>query len=261
MPGPRNGYTTPHRCATVDSSRRNQPSDRDRQARQKLQGNTSEFDVNFHNYVYLSIGPEAKRDIYNTFDPDKPFNVHLDPPSTDHPPLVEIKQEGKASIYTTDFYFTNKLPSNIMVPSPGENNTMPTGDQATAADPTLFDTDPLQPGEICLHLWMLYTPQAPILDLTGEHIKIKEDIEVTFHTLNLCPKEDKEEKSNGSKVTRRISNQSKSLTDSNTSDDTEVNPRFKTSVKEKKYNTIPGSATTTHIALSHSRAQANLKVE
>ena len=137
--------------------------------------------------VYLSIRPEAKRDIYNTFDPDKPFNIHLDPPSTERPPLVEIKQEGKASIYTTDFYFTNKLPSNITAPSPSENNTMPTGDQAAAADPTLFDTDPLQPGEICLHSWMLYTSQVPILDLTGEHIKTKEDIEATFHTLNLRP--------------------------------------------------------------------------
>ena len=40
-------------------------------------------------------------------------------------------------------------------------------------------------------------------------------------------------------------NQSKSLTDSDTSDDTEVNPRFKTSVEEREYNTIPGSATAT----------------
>ena len=201
MPGPRKGYTTPHRCATVDSSRRNQPSDRDRQTRQKLQEKTSDF----HDCVYLSIGPEAKRDIYNTFDPNKPFNVHLDPPSTECPPLVEIKQEGKASISTTDFYFTNKLPSNIEVPSPSENNTAPTEDQAAAADPTLFDTDPLQPGEICLHLWMLCTSQAPILDLTGEYIKTKEDIEATFHALNLSPQEDKEEKSNGRKDTRRSS--------------------------------------------------------
>ena len=138
------------------------------------------------------------------FDPDKPFNVHLDPPSTECPPLVEIKQEGKASVYTTDFYFTNKLPSNIAVWSQGENNTMPTADQA-AADPTLFDTDPLQPGEIHLHLWMLYTSQAPVLDLTGEHIMTKEDIEATFHTLNLCPQEEEEEKSDGRKDTRRTS--------------------------------------------------------
>ena len=56
-------------------------------------------------------------------------------------------------------------------------------------------------------------------------------------------------------------NQSKSLTDSDTSDDTEVNPRFRTSVEEREYNTIPGSVTATQIALSHSRAQANLTVE
>ena len=99
----------------VDSSRRNQPSDRDGQVRQKLQEKTSDFQVTFDDNVYLSLAPEAKRDIYNTFDPDKPFNIHLDPPSTEWPPLVQIKQEGKASVYTTDFYFTNKLPSNKAV--------------------------------------------------------------------------------------------------------------------------------------------------
>ena len=151
-----------------------------------MQVKTSDFHANFYDCVYLSIGPEAKRDICNTFDPDKPFNIHLDPPSTERPPLVEIKHEGKTSIYTTDFYFTNKLPSNIVVQSPNQNNTMPTGDQAAAANPTLFDTDPLQP---------------PILDLTGEHIKSKKDIEAAFHALNLCPQEDKKEKFNGRKET------------------------------------------------------------
>ena len=218
--------------------------------------------MNFHDCVYLSIGLEAKRDIYNTFDPDQLFNIHLDLPSTEWPPLVEIKQEGKASIYTTDFYLTNKLPSNIAVLSPGEINTTPAGDQAAAADPTLFYTDPLQAGEIRLHLWMLYTSQAPVLDLTGEHIKTKEDIEATFHTLNLCPQEDEEDKPKmAEKTQEEPANQSKSLTDSNTSDNTEVNPRFKTSVKERQYNTIPGSATATRIALSHSRAQANPIIE
>ena len=56
-------------------------------------------------------------------------------------------------------------------------------------------------------------------------------------------------------------NQSKSLTDSVTSDDTAVNPRFKTLVERREYNTIPGSATATQIALSHSRTQANLTIE
>ena len=63
MPGLKRGYTTPHRCTSVDSLRRNQPSDKDRQARQKLQQKTSDFQVTFDDCVYLSLGPEAKRDI------------------------------------------------------------------------------------------------------------------------------------------------------------------------------------------------------
>ena len=63
------------------------------------------------------------------------------------------------------------------------------------------------------------------------------------------------------KTQEEPANQSKSLTDSNTSDDTEVIPRFKTSVKERQYNTIPGSVTANCIVLSHSRAQANPTIE
>ena len=40
-----------------------------------------------------------------------------------------------------DFYFTNKLPSNIAVQPKGENNNTPNADQAEAADPTFLDTD------------------------------------------------------------------------------------------------------------------------
>ena len=72
---------------------------------------------------------------------------------------------------------------------------MPTAHQVAAADATLFDTDPLQPGEVCLHSWMLYTSQAPVLDLTGEHIK-------TFHALHLCPEEKEDQKSDGRKGKR-----------------------------------------------------------
>ena len=48
---------------------------------------------------------------------------------------------------------------------------------------------------------MIYTSQAPVLDLTGKDIKSKKDIEATFHALNLCPQEDNKEKSNGRKET------------------------------------------------------------
>ena len=36
---------------------------------------------------------------------------------------------------------------------------------------------------------------------------------------------------------------------------------LKTSIEERQYNTIPGSAIATHIALSYSRAQVNPTVE
>ena len=140
--------------------------------------------------------------MYNTFDPDRSISIHLDPPSTEKPPLVEIKQEGKNSIYTTNFYFTNKSPSNIVGSFPSQNNTTPTGDKAAAADPTVFDIDLLQPGKICLHSWMLFTSQEPILDLTGKDIKSMKDIDHAFHALNLCPKENNKEIPNGRVETR-----------------------------------------------------------
>ena len=56
-------------------------------------------------------------------------------------------------------------------------------------------------------------------------------------------------------------NQSKSLTDSDSSNDNEVNPRFKTSAEERQYYTMPGSATATCIALIYSRAYVNPTVE
>ena len=115
MPGPKRGFTTPHTCATIDSSARNQPSGRDRKAREKLQEKVSDFQVTFDDNIYLSLGLEAKQDIYNTFNPNEPFDIHLEPPSTEQPPLVKIKQKGKPLVYTMDFYFTNKLPSNIVV--------------------------------------------------------------------------------------------------------------------------------------------------
>ena len=71
------------------------------------------------------------------------------------------------------------------------------------------------------------------------------------------PKKMKKRSLMAEKIQEEPANQSKSLTDSDTSGDTKVNPRLKTLVEERQYNTIPGLATATRIALSHSRAQAN----
>ena len=55
------GIYHPHRCATVSNTGRNRPSQRDIQAHQKLQEKVSDFQVQFHAPIYLSIGIEAKR--------------------------------------------------------------------------------------------------------------------------------------------------------------------------------------------------------
>ena len=54
--------------------------------------------------------------------------------------------------------------------------------------------------------------------------------------------------------------QSKYLSDSD-SDDNKTNPWLKTSIEERQYNTIQGSAIATRIALSYSRAQANPTIQ
>ena len=62
---------------------------------------------------------------------------------------------------------------------------------------------------------------------------------------------------------KKPTNPNNQLSDSDrsTSDDEPINPKLKTSVEERHYGTIPGSALATQAALSHSRAQANLTVE
>ena len=54
--------------------------------------------------------------------------------------------------------------------------------------------------------------------------------------------------------------QSKYLSDSD-SDNNETNPRLKTSIEERQYNTIRGSAIAIRIALSYSRVQVNPTIE
>ena len=54
--------------------------------------------------------------------------------------------------------------------------------------------------------------------------------------------------------------QSEYLSDSD-SDDNEIDPRLKTSIEQRQYDTIPGSTIATQIALSYSRTQVNPTME
>ena len=139
--------------------------------------------------VFLSVGPDAKLDLLKTFDLDKPFNLYLDPPSSDNLLLCRITQEGKDSIITTDFYLTNVEPREWILPTQLTNNETATSNAAAAAGNSIpeIPADPLQPEEIRLYSWQLYTPEAPVLDLRGKRHTSMLDLADAFHELCLCP--------------------------------------------------------------------------
>ena len=131
--------------------------------------------------------------MYNTFDLEKQFDLCLDPSSLEDQPLCRITQKGKDHILTTDFYLTNVEPQPWILPTPPQKKDTPKPNRAaTATDKftPVIEPDPVQPREIRLHSWMLYTPQAPILDLREETITSDLDLRDTFHQLHLCPEED-----------------------------------------------------------------------
>ena len=192
MPKQTKGHTTPHVCVPITNPRRNIPSDPDQQARYRLQHSVFDsFHTELQGPVFLSAGPDAKLDMLKTFDLDKLFDLHLDPPSPENPPLCRITQDGKDPIITTDFYLTNVELREWILPNPLTNNETATSIAEAAAASNLTPEilpDPVQPGEI--HSWMLYTPQAPVLDIRGQNVTSTLDLTDAFHQLCLCPTED-----------------------------------------------------------------------
>ena len=139
---------------------------------------------------------DAKYDILNTFDLDKQYQLEVAPPLDGKPPLCIITQPGKEPILTTDFYFTNKEPKLWVPLSASKNMDSPPASSrvATVAWPApAIDTDPVQEGEICLHFWMLYTPDAPVLNLRNITVTSQLDFQQAFQRLCLDPEEDKKQ--------------------------------------------------------------------
>ena len=83
-------------------------------------------------------------------------------------------------------------PIEWILPTPPTNNETAISTAAAAGSnltPEILP-DPVQPGEIRLHSWMLYTPQAPVLDLRGQNVTSTLDLMDAFHQLHLCLTED-----------------------------------------------------------------------
>ena len=68
MPKWKKGHTTPHVCLPITNPRRNIPSEHDQQARYRLQQSVLDsFHTEIQGPVFLSLGPEAKLDMFNNF--------------------------------------------------------------------------------------------------------------------------------------------------------------------------------------------------
>ena len=158
--------------------------------------------------IFLSIGPDSKFDMLKTFDLSKPFDLQLDPHLLENLPLCRIMQDGKDPIITTDCYLTNVEPRECILPTPPTNNEGAATNTAAAACnlPPEIPADPLQPGEIRLHPWQLYTPEAPVLDLRGKKVTSTLDLADAFHELHLCSTDrdsQEESSSNGRRKRQR----------------------------------------------------------
>ena len=145
--------------------------------------------------VFLSVGPDAKLDMLKTLELDKPFDLHLDLPSSDNLPLCRITQDGEDPIITRDFCLTNIEPRECILPTPPTNNKTDTSNSAATASNSTQEipTDPLQPGEIRLHSWQLYTPEATVLDLRDKKVTSTLNLADAFQRLHLCPTDDNQQ--------------------------------------------------------------------
>ena len=119
MPKCKKGFTALHVKVLGSNHIRNIPSDRDQQARYRLQcGYLDSFHEEFRGQILLSVGPDAKLDMLNNFDLEKPFDLYLDLPTSTHPPLCRITQQAKQPILTTNFYMTNVEQRELNSPHP-----------------------------------------------------------------------------------------------------------------------------------------------
>ena len=127
-----------------------------------------------------------------------------------------------------------------ILPTPLTNNETATSNAAAATSNSIpeIPADPLQPGEIRLHSWQLYTPEAPVLDLRGKKVPSTLDLADAFHDLHLCPTDDNQQEEsspNGRSKSQKTQNPENQLSDSDTSDEEPINPIFETSVEERHY--------------------------
>ena len=201
-------YTTmPHKGASTQ--RHNQqvlvkpchsPSDRDQQARQKLQQKAK-----IRSRAYIQLGEETLKTVHRTFQPGVSVHLHLlaltdgslTSESTSTPTLFVI-QEGLNCFEMTDYFFTNIEPTPIVVERPVAHQNKSTSQQPVNGDTVSQQTHSQQPEETRIHPSMLINRQVPVLNLTKTTITSHANLQDAFNSLCFCShgrKEDTQDQS------------------------------------------------------------------
>ena len=159
MPGPYKGFLTQCTTKQEHAKPRDQPSDRDQRARDRLRNKVSAFQAKIKSPAYIALGAAALHTVYQTLDPDFPTSFHLSTLATETAAntirTLYVVQEDRHCMPTSDYYFTNIKLDSIIIPPHRGNNSSSTPQQAVAKDPIQQQTDTLKPGETRVYPSML----------------------------------------------------------------------------------------------------------
>ena len=190
MPGPHKGVSTQRTTQQTFAKPRHQPSERDKQARDRLRNKAK-----IKSHAYIQLGEKALQTVHQTFEPNIPVILHLlaltnTTTDTDTVPMLFVIQEDINCMSTTDYFFTSIKPEPIIVSPHRGNQSKPTAQQAATQDQVSQQTHPLRPGETRVYPSMLADKQVPVLNLTETTITSQADLQAAFESIHLCSMKD-----------------------------------------------------------------------
>ena len=186
------GASTQQHNQQVLSKSRHSPSDRDQQARQKLQQKAK-----IRSRAYIQLREDTLKTIHETFQPGVPVILHL-PALTDGSlslkksttPTLFVIQEGLNCLEMTDYFFTNIEPKPIIVECPAAHHSTSTSQQTLNRDKVSHSQ---QPDKTRIYPSMITNRQVPVLNLTDTKITSHADLQDAFNSLCVCSHGGKED--------------------------------------------------------------------
>ena len=162
MPCLHKGVSSQHMTQQTFAKPRHQPSERDKQARDKLRNKAK-----IKSCAYIQLGEKALQTVHQTFEPNISIILHLPAltnttTDTDTVPTLFVIQEGISCMSTTDYFFTSIKPEPIIVSPHRGNHSKLTVQQAATQDQVSQQTHPLWPGKTRVYPSMLADKQVPV---------------------------------------------------------------------------------------------------